>query len=172
MIIKDSGQRTEFSTGAVRDMGEDKGDMSLVPWLAVMRLSKHCSAGAKKYGRNNVRKGIPQSSFISSAFRHLAKYCEGWQDEDHLIASWWNLGWAIEQEEQGRYELMDLFWQNGKQDSKQDTEQIKHKSESVVRCCEILERMESNGFDMDAVYKMLRENAIATIGCDLDDDGK
>ena len=31
-MIKDSGERTQFSTGAVRDMHEGKGRMDLLPW--------------------------------------------------------------------------------------------------------------------------------------------
>ena len=40
MSIKDSGQRTEFSTGAVRDMHEGKGRMDLLPLTAIIVNSK------------------------------------------------------------------------------------------------------------------------------------
>lgn len=110
-MIKDSGDRTPFSTGAVRDMHTGKGRMDLLPWEAIMRVSKHCEQGALKYGERNVDKGIPQHSFIDSAFRHLAKYVEGWNDEAHLVAATWNLLWALQQEEKGRDDLMDLPWQ-------------------------------------------------------------
>ena len=36
--IKDSGDRTEFETGALRDMHVGKGDMASLPWEAVLRL--------------------------------------------------------------------------------------------------------------------------------------
>ena len=91
MAIKDSGERTEFSSGAVRDMHEGKGDMASIPWEAVLRLSKHYEAGAKKYKRWNFRQGIPVSSFIDSACRHLAKYQCGMDDEDHLSAAAFNV---------------------------------------------------------------------------------
>lgn len=94
--IKDSGDRTEFPSGAVRDMHEGKGRMDLLPWAAIMEVSKHCENGAKKYGEHNVDKGIPTSSLCDSAARHLAKYLDGWTDEDHLLASAWNLLWAIQ----------------------------------------------------------------------------
>ena len=45
-IIKDSGERTEFSSGAVRDMHEGKGRMDLLPLTAIIELSKHCEEGA------------------------------------------------------------------------------------------------------------------------------
>jgi hypothetical protein len=91
MSIKDSGERREFATGAVRDMAEGKGDMVSMPWEALLRLSKHYEAGAKKYDRWNYRKGIPVSSFIDSACRHLAKYQCGLDDEDHLAAAAFNI---------------------------------------------------------------------------------
>lgn len=91
MPIKDSGERREFSTGAVRDMAEGKGDMVSIPWEAILRLSKHYEAGAKKYKRWNYRMGIPVSSFIDSACRHLAKYQCGYDDEDHLAAAAFNI---------------------------------------------------------------------------------
>ena len=91
VVIKDSGERTEFASGAVRDMHEGKGDMASIPWEAVLRLSKHYESGAKKYQRWNFRKGIPVSSFIDSACRHLAKYQCGMDDEDHLSAAAFNI---------------------------------------------------------------------------------
>lgn len=96
MKIKDSGQRTDFGTGAVRDMHTGKGRMDLLPWEAIMEVSKHCEEGALKYGERNVDKGIPVHSFLDSGFRHLAKYMEGWTDEPHLRAAAWNILWAIQ----------------------------------------------------------------------------
>ena len=51
MAIKDSGERREFSTGAKRDMAEEKGDMVSLPNAAILRLSKHYEAGVLKYDR-------------------------------------------------------------------------------------------------------------------------
>lgn len=96
MEIKDSGERREFSTGAVRDMSYGKGRMDLLPWAAIIEVSKHCENGAIKYGEHNVDKGIPTHSLCDSAFRHLAKYIDGQNDEPHLLAAAWNLLWAIQ----------------------------------------------------------------------------
>ena len=96
MNIKDSGERTTFNTGAQRDMHGGKGRMDLLPWAAIIEVSKHCEAGALKYGTHNVDKGIPTSSLLDSAMRHAAKYLDGQEDEDHLLAAAWNLLWAIE----------------------------------------------------------------------------
>lgn len=107
--IKDSGERTQFESGAVRDMHEGKGRMDLLPVTAIIELSKHCEAGAKKYGERNVDKGIPQHSFIDSGLRHLFKYLRGDKDENHLVAAFWNIAWAVEQDV-NKPELNDLPW--------------------------------------------------------------
>lgn len=111
--IKDSGERTVFDSGAVRDMHEGKGDMLSVPWAAMLRVSRHYENGAKKYGRYNYLKGIPVSSFIDSALRHLAKYVAGYDDEDHLSAAAFNVLGAIQMEEHCP-EMMDIPWREGK----------------------------------------------------------
>lgn len=107
MIIKDSGERTEFPTGAQRDMHQGKGRFDLLPWHAIHDVAKHCEEGAIKYGERNVDKGIPQHSFIDSAFRHLVKYLHNETDEPHLRAAAWNILWALEQETT-HPELIDL----------------------------------------------------------------
>lgn len=112
-MIKDSGERTDFSTGAVRDMHEGKGDMVSLPNAAILRLSKHYEAGAKKYGRWNYTKGIPCSSFLDSALRHLFKYLDGWDDEDHLAATAFNVLGAMEMEAH-HPEMNDLPNRKGK----------------------------------------------------------
>ena len=97
-MIKDSGERTEFSSGAVRDMHVGKGRFDLLPWYAIHEVAKHCEEGALKYGERNVDKGIPLHSLLDSAIRHLVKYMHGETDEPHLRAAAWNVLWALEQE--------------------------------------------------------------------------
>ena len=111
--IKDSGERTTFETGAVRDMHEGKGDMVSIPWESILRMSKHYENGAKKYQRWNFRKGIPISSFIDSACRHLAKYQCGMDDEDHLSAAVFNVLGAMLMENT-MPEMNDLPLRKGK----------------------------------------------------------
>lgn len=111
--IKDSGERTAFASGAVRDMHEGKGDMASLPWEAVLRLSKHYEAGAIKYKRWNYRLGIPVSSFIDSACRHIAKYQCGRDDEDHLAAAAFNILGAMLMENT-MPEMVDLPMREGK----------------------------------------------------------
>lgn len=114
-MIKDSGERTSFNTGAVRDMHEGKGDMLSLPMMALLRLSRHYEEGAKKYGRFNYLKGIPLSSFLDSTLRHLAKYIAGWDDEDHLAAAAFNILGALQMEEECP-EMCDLEWRKGKKE--------------------------------------------------------
>ena len=124
-MIKDSGNRRQFDTGAVRDMADGKGRFDLMPWAALMEVSKHCENGAKKYGEHNVDKGLPTSSFMDSAVRHLAKHIDGWTDEPHLTAAAWNILWAI-QTEIKHPELNNVPWQG-------ETEQPKEKKHSFFK---------------------------------------
>lgn len=105
--IKDSGNRREFETGAVRDMQEGKGRCDLLPAVAILRLARHFENGCKKYGDRNWEKGIPIHSFIDSAIRHLLKYLDGQKDEDHLTAAAWNCICAMWTEEK-HPELQDI----------------------------------------------------------------
>lgn len=106
-MLKDSGNRREFETGAVRDMQEGKGRCDLLPACALLRLAKHYEAGARKYEDRNWEKGIPISVMIDSAMRHLLKYMDGQTDEDHLAAVAWNILGAMWMEEK-RPDLQDL----------------------------------------------------------------
>lgn len=104
-----------FSTGATRDNADGKGRMDLVCWNAIIELSKHCERGAKHYGENNVRKGIPFHSLADSGARHLAKWIAGITDEPtHLVAACWNLMWLLE-ETLTRPELNDMWWNEQKE---------------------------------------------------------
>ena len=107
-MTKDSGEPTEFSTGAVRDMKRGVGRMDLLPWYGIMEVSKHCVGGAETDGEHNVDKGIPLHSLCDSAARHLAKFIAGEMDEDHLRAATWNLLWALNQRKT-HPELDDLY---------------------------------------------------------------
>ena len=94
--------------------------MDLLCWNAIIEVSKHCEEGAKKYGENNVDKGIPMHSLADSAMRHMAKFIAGHNDEDHLRAAAWNILWALEFR-QTKPELNDLYyWKEGCQCSETD----------------------------------------------------
>lgn len=108
-MIKDSGERTVFPSGFVRDMRIGKGRMDLLPWNAIIEVSQLCEEGAIKYGERNIDLGAPLHSLLDSAARHLAKTFVGYTDEDHLRAAAWNILWALEQRTT-HPELNDLPW--------------------------------------------------------------
>lgn len=104
----------QFQTGAVRDTG-GKGRMDLLPMCALIRISKHMEdailpdpeTGKPHYPERNWEQGLPIHSMIDSAFRHLAKYVDGWNDEDHLCAAATNLLMAMWMEEK-KPEMQDI----------------------------------------------------------------
>lgn len=106
-MIKDSGDRTKFTTGAVRDLHVGKGRYDLLPWIAVHELALHCEKGALKYGERNCEKGIPMHSLLDSAVRHLSCYLRGMKDEAHLRAAMWNVAMAIYMESE-HPEMQDI----------------------------------------------------------------
>lgn len=139
-MIKDSGERTEFSTGAVRDMKRGVGRMDLLPWYGIMEVSKHCEEGAEKYGEHNVDKGIPLHSLCDSAARHLAKFIAGETDEDHLRAAAWNLLWALNQRKT-HPELDDLYSHKEKvEDTESTTDETCRETPRPLTRDEILQR--------------------------------
>lgn len=116
-MINPGKDNVKFATGAVRSVtdanGNLKGRMDLLPWEAIMLVSKHCQEGALNpaYGEHNVDKGLPQHSLLDSAMRHGAKYLAGWTDEDHLTAMCWNALFALQQTIT-HPELIDVPWRD------------------------------------------------------------
>jgi hypothetical protein len=113
--IKDSGTRTEFTTGAVRDAQEGKGRMDLLPVRAIFEVAKILESGANKYAARNWEKGIPLSRYADSGMRHFLKYLRGDRDEPHDAMACWNFLCLIETRmriEEGLLpaELNDLPW--------------------------------------------------------------
>lgn len=96
----------KFETGAVRDTG-GKGRMDLLPMCSLLRISKHMEDALTHYPERNWEKGLPMHSMLDSAMRHLAKYMDGWTDEDHLCAAATNLLMAMWTEEK-KPEMMDI----------------------------------------------------------------
>lgn len=89
-ILKDSGTRYEFPTGAVRDGQTGKGRMDLLPVRALIEVARIFEAGAIKYESRNWEKGIPLSRFMDSGLRHAMKWLRGDRDEPHLAQACWN----------------------------------------------------------------------------------
>jgi len=99
VTLPDSGKRSEFDTGAVRDAMEGKGMPSLLPIAALRAASKRFEDGANKYGRDNWTKGIPLSRYIDSLYRNLWQFMEGDESEDHAGAIVWNAMCLVQTEE-------------------------------------------------------------------------
>lgn len=97
----------DFGTGAIREDKTGKGRCDLLPPCALIRLSKHFEKGATDHGERNWEKGIPMHSFLDSALRHLFKYLDGMDDEDHLCAAAWNIICAMWTEEK-HPEMQDI----------------------------------------------------------------
>lgn len=89
-MIKDSGERRETITGAVRDRAVGKGRFDLLPKFALEGIARHFENGAIKYGDSNWEKGMPVSWFVDSLMRHTDKARRGQVDEDHVAALGWN----------------------------------------------------------------------------------
>ncbi len=105
--LEETEPMRHFTTGAVRDSAIGKGRYDLLPFAAIHALAKHQERGAIHYGERNVDKGLPQSSLIDSAIRHLSLYVQGDAEDYHLVAALWNIAWACEQEAK-RPHLIDL----------------------------------------------------------------
>ena len=50
-MIKDSGDRTEFETGAKRDMHAGKGRMDLLPWYGIIEINKQIVNRLKEHNQ-------------------------------------------------------------------------------------------------------------------------
>ena len=106
-MLVDNGTRVEHETGAIRENKQGKGRCDLLPACALIRLSKHYEAGSYKYGDRNWEQGLPTSDLLDSGIRHLLKYLDGNDEEDHLAAAAWNILGAMWMEEK-RPHLQDI----------------------------------------------------------------
>lgn len=111
-VLGDSGHRTEFPSGALRDRPSGKGRYDQLQWMGLHRVALILEAANVKYGdARNYEKGMPIHEFIDSAVRHIAQYVNGETDEDHLAQATWNLLSALQTEEMIARGLLpgDLF---------------------------------------------------------------
>jgi hypothetical protein len=98
-VKRSNNPEQKFSTGAKRDSQEGKGRFDLLPVHAITRLAKHFENGAKRYGDDNWRKGIPLRRYLDSMLRHAFKFTGGADGEDHLAACAWNALCLLETQE-------------------------------------------------------------------------
>lgn len=86
MPVKDSGDRQQFKTGAVRDSEHGKGRYDLISPIALRRLAIHLEKGAIKYDEWNWSKGMNMGRTFDSLIRHIFQYLGGDRSEDHIGA--------------------------------------------------------------------------------------
>ena len=86
VLMHDSGNRENFSTGAVRDTASDKPRPDLISPFAEERVGHWLRLGAIKYSEHNWERGIPNSRCFASLRRHVMRYQQGDRSEDHLAA--------------------------------------------------------------------------------------
>lgn len=98
--IKDSGARTEFNSGMVRDIDDDKiGWHKVLEGPLLKRWAEHLTKGAQKYpdlpdGTANWTLAKGEKEFVrfrQSLARHFMQFMNGDTDEDHAAAIVFNL---------------------------------------------------------------------------------
>jgi len=100
-ITKDSGKRSEYESGMVRDTEDGKARFDLlfplgVPYHEQMltRFADLMTRGAEKYDARNweMARGEEElARYRSSALRHLIQWATGETDEDHAAAVMFNI---------------------------------------------------------------------------------
>ncbi len=91
---KDSGKRVKFKSGMNRDIDDGKPRYDLIPPELLKRLAELYARGAVKYGESNWQKANSEEEFNrfkASAWRHFMQWNMGEEDEDHAIATIWNI---------------------------------------------------------------------------------
>ena len=96
---KDSGKRVVFETGMNRDISTDKIRYDLVIPLGerehmLKRWAELMTRGAHKYGERNWEKASTEAElmrFKESAIRHFFQWWDGYTDEDHAAACYFNI---------------------------------------------------------------------------------
>ena len=97
--MHDSGERQNFTTGAIRDTADEKPRIDLISPFMLERVGEWLRKGAVKYAERNWEKGMPVSRCIASLYRHLTYYHQGCTNEDHLAAIIFNAMAVIHYEE-------------------------------------------------------------------------
>jgi len=99
-----SPEETKFLYWALREAADT---MFVTPHHMLLEVSIHFEDGARKYGDNNWRKGIPATRYLDSAIRHYLKWLRGDNDEPHHRAFCWNILcmiWELNNHDQSMYE--------------------------------------------------------------------
>lgn len=136
--MENKKEMKSFASGAIREDKTGKGRHDLLPFCALNRLAKHFQKSLKDHPAYNWQRGIPMSSFMDSAIRHLFNYMDGQNDEDHLCSAAWNILCAMWTEEK----LPQM------QDIPSRINKIIHADDSYVCNCKECKNF-GNGFTQD-----------------------
>lgn len=100
-ITKDSGEREQFESGMQRDTeaGKPRFDLMIPEGVAyqdqlLTRFALLLSRGAEKYDARNWEQAtgdVEKARAKSSAFRHFMQWLTGEEDEDHAVATIFNI---------------------------------------------------------------------------------
>jgi hypothetical protein len=93
-VTLDSGKRQDYASGMRRDLQAGKPRYDLIPIPMLTRLAGLYERGAVKYGDCNWMLANSEEElnrFKASAMRHMFQWANGEDDEDHAIATVWNL---------------------------------------------------------------------------------
>lgn len=87
--------------GGGKRLNSGKVPLSMVPNSAIYAIARVFEAGAKKYEKNNWRRGMNHTIPYECALRHLLKYAEGEDRDDetgelHLAHALTNIAMLIE----------------------------------------------------------------------------
>lgn len=85
----------EFKSGAKRESKDNKPRIDLIPPEALYEWGILMAKGAERMGERNWERGLPLSSFLSSAARHLNAMMRGEVDENHAANLLFNIGGFI-----------------------------------------------------------------------------
>jgi len=100
-------ERTEYPSGAVRSTDAKDVRYDLISPVGLRRLAETYAEGAAKYSDRNWEKGMPASSLLNHAIRHVFLYLAGDRREDHLAHAAWGL-LAVMHFEEVMPEMIDL----------------------------------------------------------------
>lgn len=107
-IVKDSGKRQQFESGAVRDTTGEKPRPDLISPFFLDRLGQHLRKGAEKYDEWNWAKGIPNSRCYESLMRHIMQFAQGDLTEDHLSAAAFNIMVIVHNQEVSKRHIENI----------------------------------------------------------------
>ena len=114
------GKLRHFDTGARRCADADTTRYDLISPIGMRRLAETYAEGCGKYPpdpdthRQNWTKGMPVSSILNHAIRHIFMYLAGDTTEDHLAHCCWNVIAAMHMEET-MPEMVDIYERRKKQ---------------------------------------------------------